>query len=112
MIRAWALQGHRTQQLMLGNGFPTFFFSDLETDSHDHRTLASQSPGVLLSPLICSPFLSPLLWILACHQELCNTSPLPLAVVPLLCLLWDKEPNILVQPAPHERSSSLRQKMF
>lgn len=123
MIRAQALQGHRTQQLMLVNRFPTLFLylfnitsqlvivslrkcrsGSQNTHSHDHWTLASLSPRLLLSVFISSPFLSLLLlWILACHQEFCSTFPLPLPAVPLLLRLWDKKPNSVAQPAPSER---------
>lgn len=108
---------------MLVNRFPTLFLylfnitsqlvivslrkcrsGSQNTHSHDHWTLASLSPRLLLSVFISSPFLSLLLlWILACHQEFCSTFPLPLPAVPLLLRLWDKKPNSVAQPAPSER---------
>lgn len=102
-IRAQALQGQGTQQLMLVNRFSTLpfcthtthhitishFFSKkaqariLNTDSYNHRILASQSPRLLLSALTLQPFSftsldSALPGILQSFPSSTNcTSPLP-----------------------------------
>lgn len=69
------------------------------TDSHNHRDLASQGPGLFLPALTSKSFLSPLfllfLWILACQLGFCNTFPLLFPAAPLFFLLWDMQPKFL-----------------